>query len=286
MKLTDRFRRLWTTPPRESWRDLMGRLPDAGPERFVWCLSTGRTGTQTLAALVALSPHVAARHEPAPKLFRLSQLAYESGSPDIEVPVFSEAVHLARPHLTAERARAYVETSPQLAFLGPALLSAFPSSYFVHLTRHPVAVVRSGLRRDWYAGNRNDDVRIRPRADAISGQWAGWSQIRKIAWLWAETNRTIAAFLDEIDAGRWIRVKSEELFAGEADALRALYEMVGAPVASQSAIDDVLSAQLNRQVSGAAVAEFETWPEADLADLRSECDDVMKLLGYAFDRAT
>jgi len=62
----------------------------------IFTLSTGRAGTQTLAALLALSTNLLAFHEPAPKLYGLGQLAYLHGDEEIARQILLEAVHSAR----------------------------------------------------------------------------------------------------------------------------------------------------------------------------------------------
>lgn len=243
-------------PPRlvlqrvRAW--LAGRARPAVLNREMPCfftLSTGRTGTKTLAELLNRSPDATVYHEPHPYLSALAKLAYDSRYAQMEGLV---ETFLASRELLLRNAWAsglvYGETGPYVTFLAPVIAQALPNSKFIHLVRDPAAVVRSGLNRRWYQGHRYDARRITPRReDPAAANWTQWSPLEKIIWLWAETNRFVAAFLKTIEPHRYMRLKAEDLFSGSAEVLRKIFEFLEiAPISPRSAAS-VLARRLNRQ---------------------------------------
>jgi hypothetical protein len=115
----------------------------------VFVLSTGRTGTMQLSAVLNLSPDIFAVHEPRPSLVKVAKDAYINGYPEDK---WIDIVQSARDELIAyahHKQKIYVETNNRLTFLAKALSKAFPKSKFIHLHRHPYEVIRSGMRRGW-----------------------------------------------------------------------------------------------------------------------------------------
>ncbi len=114
------------------------RFDDSHPCVFV--LSTGRVGTLTLAALLRAAPGMMALHEPSPRLYELSCLAYRA-SPSPETALILSAAFKSIRNDTLDLAlklrRGYVETSPQVTFLAPYILDAVPEAKFIHLARPP-----------------------------------------------------------------------------------------------------------------------------------------------------
>ena len=142
------FNRLWTEPPRVIWEKVQVRTGLRKLEKFeqhTWCLSTGRVGTSTLAALGELMPGVCSLHEPRPLLFGLGKQAYESDKNQKASSAIVAGIEACRRELKGLSQTVYLETSPQVTFLARQLKQVFPNSRFVHVVRNPVDVVRSGM---------------------------------------------------------------------------------------------------------------------------------------------
>ncbi|HHS98086.1 MAG TPA: sulfotransferase [Chloroflexi bacterium] len=270
-----RLRVLPDLSPRQVYHRLRYRL--SGRERLstfdeehpcIFALSTGRTGTKTLAALLGLSGNLFAYHEPRPKLFALSRLAYLYGDSSPADEILTAAFATARQELleyALSCGRGYAETSPHLTFLAPAILRLLPNARFIHLTRHPVAVVRSGVRRRWYAGHHRDPTRITPRPGTEDAdRWATYSVVQKNLWLWDATNRWILEFLSTLPPEQALCLKAEEIFAGDYETLKRLYAFAGAPMPSMRRVRSILRKRLNAQKKSAP-----PFSEADQADLRA-----------------
>lgn len=285
-------KKLWTSSPEELLDRLRRQksvrvqtgVGKPGVGRCVWCLSTGRVGTETLSALSGLVPGVDARHEPEPLLYGLSRRAYESGTSDACQSILIEAVRACRPWVTTEGGPTYVETSPQATFLAPALYDAFPGSSFIHVLRHPGSVIRSGMRRSWYAGHSSDRWRLRPLEGEIRDQWERWDAFEKNVWLWAETNRRISKFMETLEESRCLVIKSEDLLAGDSEALEHWFGHIGAEVPTRARIQSVLKRKLNAQREG-EFPRYEDWTEEQRTVLARHASPLMKEYGYE-DRET
>ena len=290
-----RYRKLiLDTPPRQLAQLVRRRMAkdsrrgDFDAEHPVaFTLSTGRSGTETLAALFNLATNVFSYHEPAPILYGLSRQAYESqpewsANPAI-TRIFVEAFLASRRHLldyALDCGRGYVETSPQVTFLAPFILQALPTARFIVVTRNPQDVVRSGMRRAWYAGNKNDDSRIQPQLGTqAADNWETFSLFQKNAWLWAATNRYILDWAATIPAEQVLQVRAEEMFQGEASTIERLFTFIHAPVPSQERVQHVLGQKLNRQKSGSFPKASE-WSEEMRQQFDELTGEIRQILGY------
>jgi hypothetical protein len=278
-------------PPREAFHLLLRRLyrrqhADERPDSTsapIFVLSTGRVGSKTLAALASLSAHIRALHEPSPRLYHLSQLAYTDYDPHANHRLFKEAFLTSRRELlsaSASRRKTYMETSPQVTFLAAIIQDAVAGAKFIHLIRDPKAFVRSGMRRRWYSGHAMDDLRIRPLAGAYGHRrWSTWSAFEKNAWVWAETNRWIGAFMANLPLENRLLLKSEDLFGANVGALDDFYRFIGVKTPPDGLINTILKQKLNAQRSG-QFPDPAGWTDQMLAELQSIAGPIMAEFDY------
>ncbi len=279
-------------PPRQLYYHLRKRLLKQKllkefdhncPSVFV--LSTGRVGTQTLAALFGLAANVFAYHEPKPKLYGLSKLSYEYSDDTLISTVLQEAFLTTRKELlnySLDCGRGYIETSPQTTFLVPVILEVIPNVRFLHIVRNPRDVVRSAMRRKWYEGHSADQTRIVPLSDSEENQqWQKFSAFQKNLWLWHETNRWILKFTSNLPADRTLLVHSEDIFNGNEGVLQKLYTFVGAPMPPKQKTVRILNKKLNKQREGTFL-ETTNWSEDMKNDLLSIAGKTARALGYEF----
>ena len=174
-------------------------------------LSTGRCGTMTLARVLNQHPQIIALHEPFPRLIRISARAYLE--PDSEL--MELIIKIAREdyiEASNQKGCIYVETANRLTFFSYAIRKAFPQAKFIHLVRHPVRVIKSGIRRRWYCGHPWDAGRIFPKSMHCDGRlWTELSPSEKVAWNWVETNRFIFDFLQGIPEKQKFFLRLEEI---------------------------------------------------------------------------
>lgn len=250
----------------------------------VFVLSTGRTGTATLAELLDLSPEIEAYHEPPPNMIKERQSAFHevASNPDKYVRIFVRA----RSGLIAQaslRNKMYAETSARLTFFAPVISQTCPNAKFIHLVRHPGAVVRSGMRRGWYDKNsRLNRYRIYPaHEDPFFAEWEMSSAFEKICWYWNAYNTFALRFRTTIPAERSLLLKAEDLFEGGMKTMRGLFDFLQVECPSQNYIEKILGEKMNRQVKGHFPA-FGEWEESKYKRLHAIAGDTMAELGYSW----
>jgi len=118
------------------------------------------------------------------------------------------------------------------------------------------------MRRKWYDGHLYDYRRITPRVtDPAHGQWNRWGPFEKNLWLWSETNRFLREFGDSITEHRYLRLKSEDIFAGQDAAWSQLYSFLGVPPTPRRRVARILGQRLNAQETGVFPGASEWTPE-------------------------
>lgn len=249
----------------------------------VFVLSTGRVGTETLTALLALSPEIVATHEPRPRLVKASFDAYMEGGDIGRSEKWRMVVLAARDDAVYEanrRGKVYVETNNRLTYLAPALAVTFPASRFIYLHRHPYEVVRSAMRREYYRGHSWDFARIRPRPqEPLAEQWETLSPLEKSAWYWARVNAEARDFLLTLPESRRLEVRADALFAGDEVVLSKLFAFVGVDCPSQGRITEVLGQKIHAQRRGTFPPPSE-WSEAERDMVRERVAAVAQSLEY------
>lgn len=261
----------WRCRPATQWRE--------ADSLFV--LSTGRVGTATLTELLALIKGVDAFHEPKPQLLaeRKAARVEVRSAPEKYQAIFEKARSQQLLH-AASRGQVYAETSARLTFFAPVLADMLPNARFVYLHRHPAGVVRSGMRRGWYAGHVHDCERIKPvEGEKAYANWHGWEPFQKICWYWDTYNRFILDALAEVNPNRWIELRSEELFDPSCSGMYRICELLRVRTPSRDDVEDVLARRHNSQETG-EFPQYGQWDEAMRQILHEIAGGTMKRLGY------
>lgn len=209
---------------------------------MILVLSTGRSGTSSLARWLGRSNRLHAVHEAAPLLI-------------------DEVVDCVRgtsdPHALAEilrsgrqptvNGREYAESNHILSYVIPAVEEAFPGVRYVWLVRDGRDVVTSLLARRHFVDQPAADVRGGWLMDRFRGSWFGdldaaaWdalSPFEKACWFWEKTNAILESELAALPPGRWSFVRLEDPGATRATLVTALglhdLASVRVPIANQS----------------------------------------------------
>lgn len=293
MSLLETIEKIKEYSPRSVYHFVLCKFSKTKSQKFdretpcVFVLSTGRTGTETLAHLLNLSRDFFAYHEPKPDLYSLSKISYEledqiNNNPDFERLLKTSLISL-RGNLWNESlscGRGYAETSPQVTFLAPMFQKLIPDAFFIHLVRDPKYVIRSGMRRGWYSDHPYDEYRVQPRKDShFFNKWEEFSALEKNAWLWAETNQWISNFFSSLPPSQRLVLLSEKIFQKDEHSIRSLYDFLNVAHPSNFAIGRTVSRKFNRQKTG----EFQfdkNWLEMMDEDLSKFLVSISDKLGY------
>lgn len=250
----------------------------------IFALSTGRTGTQTMAALLQLSPGIAARHEPYPRLVQASYEAFmdeKEGWLERWTP-FALAVRDDFVFEACAEGKIYVESNNRLTYLAPALRDAFPSSRFIFSHRDPYQVIRSGMQRGAYQGGHMawNFARIHPRSDDPAfALWETYSPLEKEAWRWARINSDAKTFFDALPEHRRLELPAQAFFSNDMDIYSHLFAFAGVECPPPEEIRSILGKRLNAQEHFNGF-DFE-WTEERRALVRPIVQPVAETLGYS-----
>lgn len=250
-----------------------------------FALSTGRSGTQTLAHVLSQSPGCLCLHEPHPQLVKESA-RFRSGR--LSTAAAAALLRRTRPHPQATSA--YGETNNRLALMVPALHAAFPHAQYVWLLRDARDVVASELQRGAY--DRTSPLpwrvskwqRFRPRADRLglvpAAQWRDWSRLEKLAWQWDWTHRLVRSDLQRLAADRFRQVRLEELPEQLPDLVSWLgltpVEFVLVRANRRTVAEDEQSGLPARHPNRVRqLADWRSWTAAERAVFERQCGDLM-----------
>ena len=201
-------------------------------------LSTGRCGTQWLThALEALYPgQLSVEHEPLGPLYRPRRFFRRYDDPERMLELPDVAAHVER----IAREERYVETGWPLFAALPLFARLFPERLgVVHLTRHPVPTALSHLAHSSYAGSARDDEYTRlatlgPRDPGVfqpeyAGRWDRLSPYEKCLFWWTEVSLFGLEFPERVPQVPFLRLKSEDLLAGDGETLERLLDFMDLP---------------------------------------------------------
>lgn len=230
----------------------------------VFVLSTGKCGTFTMQALLTMSEDIFALHEPMPRLWHYCNRAFwqagrvEDGS--IDVMVRSARQELLE--VVNSYGYLYAECAHRLSVYCHALKRQFPLARFIFLVRAMDAVVESSFNWGIYHPNdRYAEGRVRPQEHTT------WTQSQKLAWYWCALNEFVIDFLETLPREDWHFVGFDTLsspfFKGpDLEALRRLYQWLGAEVPGDQELNMICAARMNSQKNKEAVEK--DWHDFDL----------------------
>lgn len=244
-------------------------------------VTTGRSGSQTIARVLSQSPDCICLHEPEPVLVQEATL-YEYGL--LADPWLKAILLSTRPRMIHDKV--YGESNQKLASLIPLLAQIFPEAQFIWLVRDGRDVVASTYyARGWYQPTAELDLdrglaskhRLREwiwyrlRADLVgemsTTEWEAVSRFDKNCWFWTHTNTMIQRHLAALPPKRWLRVRLETLSAQMPDIARLVGIRVPAPIEPEY-----------HNVSTHPPTGWEEWPEDQRAAFEKWCGDMMNVL--------
>ncbi len=263
--------------------------------RPIFIVSSGRSGTAMMERLFSALPHVEMHHEYMVCHVQPAAVKYYLG-----LIGFGEALHVLRAtHASAihySQAPVWGDSSNKLSWLVPVLERLFPQARFVHLVRDGRKVASSYFHK--LGGECYDDASnsvmqryydshgrlpppppekkywwpVPPRGHPQSMDYVNYNQFERIAFHWAQVNRTIIHHLEAVKPERRHTVRLEDLVS-RAEARQGLLNFLGLPW------DDRVMGLLNRPHN---VSRAEDYPlTADQAEqFDAIASDMMKYFSY------
>ena len=205
-----------------------------------FCLSTGRSGTQWLAAaLEKFYPDVTtATHEPVgvsyhPRRFlRMGGVMHEMP----QIPRVRE--HIARIQKLALE-KPYIETGWPCFAAVPFLAQVFGENLrLVHIVRHPVKAALSMQTHGYYQGREDAGSKLGQLTPFDPGvvqshyakSWEQMTPYEKCLFHWTEINLYAEELFRAYPNVPQLRIPSEDLFSAECSGLKKLLEFLSLPL--------------------------------------------------------
>jgi len=264
-----------------------------GGKKFVFIVSSGRTGTKAIAQhLARCYPDVCALHEPAPSWrLRMATTRAICGRAKNEELV-SLLVKLRRRLIAGVKQPIFVESNPYLSGFVEVLGEVFEGASVVHVVRDPRTYVRSGMNFGAFRGMKRlaaewwpnwfpkpEDRRGgEPQINADERRSMHWSEmdaIERLAWFWGLVNSHLNRG-EGVYGQKYLRVRFEELFLG--DGLERLTDWMGLP-RSSAMIEEAKKERVNASKRD-ELPEWEKWCGADQHKVMKHCEHLMRVYGY------
>jgi hypothetical protein len=186
-------------------------------------VSTGRSGSKTIAQLLSLIGGCVCLHEPPPELIRESS-AYRYGIAD-EAHLEAILKDTRSPRVNGS---VYCESSQTLSLILPVLVDVFPQARYIWLMRNGLDTVASAYSKQWYSGHSENhdryedcppleqawiDGRIEGHrcGDVSPEQWAALDRFGRCCWYWSYVTRLIESDLQRYASDRFWLVRLETL---------------------------------------------------------------------------
>ncbi len=188
---------------------------------FTFVVSTGRSGTTSIARYLNQSDQIDFFHERRKQLLRLSYEYACGNSSEERILEELDAIYVRTTQYTKAK---YGESDHHIFNMISCIRKVLPQARFIWLVRSAKDVVQSGVHRGWYSDEethakydviKHDWNRYRIRGDHIgvieTEEWQRMSVFERNCWYWSYVNEQIEKQLQLIDSTNWIRMTLENL---------------------------------------------------------------------------
>ena len=254
----------------------------------VFILSTGRCGSRFVHQLLSKSERAKSYHEAFPNLMYFSNYAYHNQEKRELLKMMIQASRMEFILAAYNENKIYMESNQCLSFFTPFLNDLFPKCKFIHLLRHPGDFVQSSIKKGWHL---NDSIWESGRLKMQAPEWADFSQVQKLAWLWARTNKYLSEELSQMPPPRVLTLKTEDMFSN-IEIVKKIYSFGDVPVpVSDRALKDLMNTPVNellihpdepanmKKISN--FPSYSEWSEEMKNELRQFVSPLGEKYGYA-----
>jgi len=255
--------------------------PDRRGDIF-FVLTTGRSGSTSIADTISRHPAARCVHEPRTQLIRLST-DYDhrvASAEDVRrelADIYRRSGPLPEP--------AYGESDQKLYNMVPLLRELFPACRFLWLTRDGRDVVASTHARGWFTPRDRehaDPLSLtdhRPRwnywridgarcGDFTPEEWESLGAFERNCWYWARVNARIAADTAPLPPGSLLHLRLEDFSARVGETLRFL-ELSAVPLEVERS---------NKANAGDEPRKWPDWSAEERAAFERTCGPLMDRL--------
>ncbi|GAK55291.1 hypothetical protein U27_02123 [Candidatus Vecturithrix granuli] len=208
----------------------------AGKNIRLFIISTGRSGSQSIAQMLNQHPEILCKHESYPELIRIStEFAHRIKSWETIKHELLQLFEIS----PINKVSIVGESDQKLGNLIPILNEIFPDCKFIWLLRKGTDVVASTFARGWFSEYeqhicdlQTQDIGYQWILHRLKGnlcgamsatEWDCLSDFEKNCWYWTYWNTVIYDNLHLIDQNRWKLVKLEQIESSIDDILEFLH---------------------------------------------------------------
>jgi len=252
---------------------LRGQDPDV---QLFFVVTTGRSGSMTIAHILSQHPEITCRHEPRRQLIRLStEFAYgaktrEQVQDELRAIYCNSGVFFDR---------VCGESDQKFWNLIPMLSELLPFSKFIWLIRDGRNVVASAHGRGWFDPQESEQGN--PTSPNVlerwmyyrlngarcgrldEGEWESLSAFERNCWYWSHVNSQIESQLTALPDDRWLTIRLE----GLDHKTDAIFEFLG--------VDPVPVPMARLNVAHYPVERWENWDGSERSAFERWCGDGM-----------
>ncbi len=253
------------------------------PEKVVFVLSTGRTGTKALAEGLC-AEDVLSRHQPPfSRILTIAANYHLYGW--LPLSMLEKMVEIIRERqIRKANCRYYVQAFALDFFPARIITEKIPDVSIIHIVRDPKTFVPSYL--NWMNSRFKSFVanRLVPgwhpsgffTGEMGFGAWNKMSSMEKVCWHWVFKNSLLESMFQEYS--RYKRIFFEDLFSQNGPTvLKDALEFAGVPYNSR--YDNIFRKKKNTS-KRQTVSLWEKWPVQKKNALLEICSDKMKDYGY------
>lgn len=211
----------------------VGRLVIPNMRRPIFIVGAPRSGTTFLGACLGELPEISYHFEPVATK-AATRLIYENCWSTLKARWFFRTVYawLMRLHLDGDLR--FAEKTPQISFIIPFLVRAFPDAQFIHILRDGRDAALSYSKKPWLQAAQAQSGKAEPGGYAYGPYARFWveservkefettSDLHRCIWGWRRFTESVLAAAAQLPTGQYHELRYESLVSNptlEADRL-------------------------------------------------------------------
>jgi hypothetical protein len=249
--------------------------------KFVFIMSTGRTGTKFFATFFNAHPDIYAVHEPRPSWrLRMWSSAYMQG--DVQKEKMAMVMRGMRHKLLDDvKEKIYMESNPFITGFASILPQVFDSPTIIHIIRDPRDYVQSSLNHGTSIGLKNIANRYLPywytKTSSSSSRKSG-SIMFKVAEFWTAIN----TYIENNSGKEYYAFKFEDIFGDDENAIKKLEKIVGVDMSKIR--KTVTTKEKVNKSKHSVLKSWQDWTPQQCAEIDKLCSPLMQKYGYGIEK--
>lgn len=247
--------------------------------KYVFIVSSGRTGTKFIADYFNHFDGVVAVHEPKPsrilRMWTTAKLEGKVNDADLSSVLYKKRERLSRTNV-------YIESNPYLSGFINSFDEVFESSTVIHIVRDPRDYVKSAVNHGNYGGIKNFFNRYvpywYPDVAKIVGIKNKLNPTMRVACYWKVVNEFLSK--EGLKSKNYHLLKFEDVFDDSGSGLRQLEKLIGIEdSSSRVSLDRINKSKHN------AIESWQEWSPSECQQMDKIWQPLAKKYGYCQEKA-